>query len=256
MRMRTFWALLHRDLLVAIRDFYSFLIRTLIQPLLLVFIFGNVLPRLSLVSSSMTTVLFPGILGMSMMFAGMQSVMFPLIFDFGWTKEIEDRLLAPIGVKAVAMEKIVMGTIQAITTGIAIFPLAIWAMHGKIGFSVQHPLLLAVIVLLVGTVSAALGLFLGTAVAGERIGLVMSAIIAPLIMFGCIYYPWAFLDRIPWFQKVVLFNPLVYMNEGLRASLTPAIPHMPIALIIFALAAFSVLFIYFGLQKFDRKAID
>jgi len=37
----------------------------------------------------------------------------------------------------------------------------------------------------------------------------------------------------------VLFNPIVYMSEGLRASVTPGITHMPWWAILIALVLFT-----------------
>ena len=37
---------------------------------------------------------------------------------------------------------------------------------------------------------SALGLLLGTGIAPQQIGLMFSVIVAPMIFFGCTYYPW------------------------------------------------------------------
>ena len=86
--------------------------------------------------------------------------------------------------------------------------------------------------------------------------LVLSAGFGPMIFFGCAYYPWAALSVLPWFQKFVLVNPLVYASEGFRAALTPQLPHMPLSLIFGGLAGFCVLFTYFGLRQFERRSLD
>ena len=44
-----------------------------------------------------------------------------------------------------------------------------------------------------------------------------SILVVPITFLGCVYYPWAYLDKIRWLQVAVLFNPIVYMSEGLRA---------------------------------------
>ena len=62
----------------------------------------------------------------------------------------------------------------------------------------------------------------------RRISLLFAVVVIPVTFLGCVYYPWAELRSIRWLQVVVLLNPLVYMSEGLRASLTPALPHMPV----------------------------
>ena len=44
--------------------------------------------------------------------------------EFGYTGEIEDRVMAPMPVWGVAVEKIVAGAVQALIAGLVVFPLA------------------------------------------------------------------------------------------------------------------------------------
>lgn len=253
MNWRTFVALLHRDLVVSVRDLFSFLVRTLVQPAFLVIILGNVMPRLQLVAPDLTTIMLPGMIALSMLFAGMQAVAMPLIIEFGYTKEIEDRLLAPIGIRTLAVEKIVVGALQAILAGIAILPLGVYLVYGEVRLDFSHPVILITIVIAISIVSASFGLFLGALIDPQKIGLMMSAIVAPILFFGCTYYPWRGLEAVPWLQKVVLVNPLVYASEGLRAALTPQVPHMSLAGIYLGLAASMALFLIVGIQAFCRR---
>ena len=55
------------------------------------------------------SMLLPGIMAISMVLAGVQAVAMPLITEFQFTREIEDRLLAPIETGWLAVEKIVGG---------------------------------------------------------------------------------------------------------------------------------------------------
>jgi ABC-2 type transport system permease protein len=77
-----------------------------------------------------------------------------------------------------------------------------------------------------------------------------------MIMFGCTYYPWAGLSHVPVMKYLVLINPLVYVSEGMRAALTPAVPHMPVPLILGALVILTVLFMFMGLKAFDKRAMS
>src|ERR1700687_1655768 len=214
----TFIALLHRDLRVARRELQYFLLRVGLQPLLFTFIFGFVMPRWGIIQQGYTAMLLPGILGLSMTLSGMQSVALPLVIDFGWTKEIEDRLLAPISISAVALEKIFVGIIQSIIAGVIVLPLAWLIMGGGFSLQLAHPVLLIVVALLVSWLFAAFGLTIGTLADPQQIGLVFNVLIAPMIMFGCAYYPWAGLRVVPIVQKLVLINPMVYASEGFRAA--------------------------------------
>ncbi len=252
----TMLALLHRDLRVARRELQYFLLRVCLQPLLFTFIFGYVMPRLGIVSSSYTNFLLPGILALSMTLSSMQAVALPLVIDLGWTKEIEDRLLAPISIRGVAVEKILFGIIQAIVAGLFVFALA-WLMMGvKINLTLSQLLLLIAVALLTSWLFAAFGMVVGTIATPQQVGLIFNVLLAPMIFFGCVYYPWSSLHVLPWFQKLVLINPLVYASEGFRAALMSQLPHMANLLILSVLLGFSLLFTFLGMRQFERRALD
>ena len=82
-----------------------------------------------------------------------------------------------------------------------------------------------------------------------------SMVLTPMIFFGCTYYPWSALGSFPILQKVVLVNPLVYASEGLRGSLVPQFPHLPVVAVIVALLIFDAFFLLFGLRQFRKKAV-
>src|SRR5216117_82634 len=254
--MTTFIALLHRDLRVVRREILSFLLRVVLNPLLFTFIFGFVMPRLGIIQRGYTGMLLPGILGLSMTLSSMQAVALPLVIEFGWTKEIEDRLLAPISIAGVAFEKILMGLFQALVAGLVVLPIAWAIMEEGLNFTLAHPVLLVSVAFLTGWLFSAFGLVLGTITAPQQIGLVFNVLLGPMIFFGCAYYPWETLRVIPWLQKAVLINPLVYASEGFRAAVTAQLPHMPLWGVFGGLIGFSVLFTYLGLRNFERRAVD
>jgi ABC-2 type transport system permease protein len=57
-------------------------------------------------------------------------------------------------------------------------------------------------------------------------------------------------------QKAVLVNPLVYASEGLRATLVPQFPHLPLLVALAMLAVFNVLLFTAGLRWFYGKAVS
>ena len=127
-QLETFAAMLARDVRVLRRQFGQFLLRTIMQPLLFVFVFAYVFPKIgqgfsSDHGASFTTILVPGLIAVSINFQGIQSVAIPLVQEFSVSKEIEDRVLAPVPVWGVALEKIVAGAIQAIIAALVVFPI-------------------------------------------------------------------------------------------------------------------------------------
>ena len=254
-RSRVFLALLQRDLRVARKELPFFLIRTSLQPLLFIIVFGYLLPKMGFMAGSYTSALLPGILAVSLTFSSVQSVALPLVQDFGWTKEIEDRLLAPVPTRLIAAEKIVAGVIQGFIAAAFVMPIARLIMGPIAGLSLSNVPLVLLVVLLGATAFSSLGLLLGTAIEPQQIGLMFSVIIAPMIFFGCAYYPWAGLSTVPVMKYAVLVNPLVYVAEGLRAALTPSIEHMPLIASTAALVILSVLFWTLGIRAFEKRAI-
>ena len=250
-----FFALLRRDMRVARKELVFFLVRTTMQPLLFLIVFGYLLPKMSFVGKGYQTALLPGILAVSLSLSAIQSVALPMVQDFGWTKEIEDRLLAPVPTQLVAAEKIVAGVLQGIIAAAFVLPIARLVMGPipDLTFSRGGEVLL--IVLLGSLAFSSLGMWLGTAIAPQQIGLMFSVIIAPMLFFGCAYYPWRGLDVVPVMKWLVLVNPMVYVSEGMRGALTPAVPHMPLPIVAVALIIVASAFWTLGMRSFYKRAI-
>jgi ABC-2 type transport system permease protein len=264
-----FSALLLRDLTVLRKNIGVFIARTLIQPFLLVFVFLYVFPQIGEGVgagapgglSAFATILVAGIVGLSIMFQGIQAVALPLANEFGYTKEIEDRVLAPLPVSMVAIGKVVAGAIQGLIAAVIVFPIAA-VVHAKgvqPNLSVHWAELLTLIPLTC-IMTSALGLVLGTRISPRNIGLMFGFIVLPLTFLGGTYYPWVSLAAVkigpfPWLQALVCFNPLIYVTEGFRAALTTA-PHMELYVIYPVLIAFSALFIWAGIKGFYRRVLS
>ncbi|HSP14887.1 MAG TPA: ABC transporter permease [Thermoanaerobaculia bacterium] len=254
--LRIFWAILMRDVTVARREIVSFLVRTALQPILFTIVFGFLLPKMQIIPHGYTTMMLPGIVALSLTLSAVQSVALPMVAEFGYTKEIEDRLLAPIPTPLVAIEKVVAGTIQGLIAAAFVLPMSRLIIGPVPGMTFRNAPMLLLITILGGAAFSALGLFFGTAIAPQQIGLMFSVFIAPMIMFGCAYYPWRGLDAIPAMKYAVLINPLVYASEGMRATLTPSVPHMHLGAIVAALVILTAIFTWLGLRAFMKRAIS
>ena len=252
---RVFGALLRRDVKAAARELPFFLVRTVLQPILFVVVFGFLMPKMGFVSGNYAAALLPGILAISMTLSSIQAVALPMVADFGWTKEIEDRLLAPAPIRLVAVEKMVAGLIQGVIAAAFILPVARLIMGPIPSLSLSHAGEIAAVSVLGAAAFSAMGLLMGTAINPQQIGLMFSVIIAPMIFLGCAYYPWQGLSTVPALKYAVLVNPLVYVSEGLRGALTPSLPHMNMVAVLAALAVMTVGFGVLGLRSFERRAL-
>jgi ABC-2 type transport system permease protein len=255
MNWKTFRAMLARDGHVARRNLVPMLLQNLLQPLLFVFIFGRVMTASGFMPMAYKNLLLPGIMAISMVLSGIQAVAMPLITEFQFSREIEDRLLAPMEIGWLAVEKVAAGMIQALAAGLVVIPAAWLLMGSGVTLRVQ-PFQFAAVCFLVALLSAAGGLTLGCTIGQTQIGLMFSLVLAPMMMFGCAYYPWSALAVFPALQIAVLINPLVYASEGLRGSLAPQFPHISFAVVLGALLAIDAVLLAAGLNRFRSKAIS
>ena len=253
-----FGALLLRDLVVLRKTLREFIPRTILQPLLLVFVFTYVFPKIGqgvggADASAFSTLLVAGVVGISILMQGIQSVSLPMVNEFGYTREIEDRVLAPMPVALVAIEKAMWGALSGAFSALLVFPIASVVPATPVHLDVDWPVLLT-LTPIACYMCGALGLTFGTRFDPRTVPLLFGIIVIPLTFLGCVYYSWSSLEAIRWLQIAVLVNPLVYMCEGFRAALT-ASPHMSLWAVYSALIGFSALFTWLGIGGFKRRVL-
>jgi ABC-2 type transport system permease protein len=265
--LRVLSALYLRDIWVLRKDLGQFFVRVVMQPLLFTFVFAYVFPKIGqgigpvhegAHGPSFATILVPGLIAVTITFQGIQAVALPLVQEFSYSKEIEDRVLAPAPVWTVGVAKILSGATQSMIAAAIVFPvvLLVHARGQAPSVSIHAPALFAFVLIFASLLGSAFGLLIGTTFEPRKVPLIFSVVLLPLTFLGCIYYPWATLGPIPWLKYLVLVNPLVYMSEGLRAALTPTLPHMPVWGFTFALIAGVVGLTWASLQTFHRRVVD
>lgn len=260
-------ALIIRDLVVLKKNFAVFVARTLIQPFLLVFVFLYVFPLIgqgigggAASESDFATVLVPGVVAVSIMFQGIQAVAIPMAAEFGFTREIEDRVQAPCPIWLVAVAKVLSGAVQGVIVAVLVFPMAavVHAEGVTADYSVNWLVLLTLIPIAC-VAMASLGLVLGTSFEARNIGAMFGFVVLPFTFLGGTYYQWTQLSSIEvggfaWLQALTLLNPLIYATEGMRAALT-SLSHLPLYVIYPVLLGFCAVFLTLGLRNFRRRVL-
>lgn len=255
--LRVILAIFRRDIVVTGRDLWIFLAQVLLQPLATLFIFGKILPGIGMASPEYAKILMPGMVVLTIVITALESMAMPLVIEFGWTKEIEDRLLAPVPVAWVAVQKVLFAAARGLVAGAVIFPLGILIVGSQAVHLTLHNLgpvvFYSVAAALVGAV---IGLTLGTLVNPQQINMMFALILTPMLFTGCTQYPWAELSHLRWFQILTLFNPMTYASEGMRAAMVPRLPHMDPLYAVLALIASVGIFSVLGIRGFLRRSID
>jgi ABC-2 type transport system permease protein len=255
-----FRSLILRDLVVLRKTLKEFIPRTILQPLLLVFVFTYVFPKIGQgvggteAAAGFSTLLVAGVVGIAILMQGIQSVSLPMVQEFGYTREIEDRVLAPMPVWLVAIQKAIWGALSGLFSALLVFPIAAIVPATPVSLDINWWVLLT-LAPLACYMCGALGLTFGTRFDPRTVPLLFGIIVIPLTFLGCVYYSWSSLEAIRWLQILVLANPLVYMCEGFRAALTTS-SHMSLWAVYGALLAFSALFTWLGITGFKRRVLS
>ena len=109
--------------------------QALLQPIFFLFVFGRVLPEIGAAQGSYGTQLLPGVIALTLVLTALQNVALPLVIEFSFTKEIEDRLLAPLPVAMVAIQKMLIAALRGIVGGVLIIPLGELILPGGVDLS-------------------------------------------------------------------------------------------------------------------------
>ena len=270
--IRTFNAMMAREFRVLRRNAIATFTRAVMQPLLFVFVFAYVFPKIgggfalsggaatarTAGSINFATILVPGLMASMLLMQGIMAVTFPLVMEFSWQRTIEDRALAPVPIQVLAIQKIVAGAIQSFIGAVIVFPIVLFV-HAAGQAPHVHVTNWALFVFILAAASlltASLGLLLGTIMDPRKMQMLFAVILLPATMLGCVYYPWSALHHIRWLQIAVLINPMVYMSEGLRAVLTPVLGHMPMWGVLVALVGGTVVFTYLGTRSFTKRVLN
>ncbi|MDF3298816.1 ABC transporter permease [Streptomyces tropicalis] len=263
-------ALVQRDLTVLRKNFGEFVGRTVMQPFLLVFVFLYVFPSIGQGvgssggahgESAFATVLVPGVVAIAIMFQGIQSVAIQMSQEFGFTREIEDRVQAPCPLWLVAVARVLSGAAQGLTSAVIVLPIAAVVHAPGVHPDLSIHWWIAVTLIPLSCVAmTSLGLFLGTSFEPRNIGVMFGFVILPLVFLGGTYYQWTRLSTLevggfPWLQALVLLNPLIYISEGMRAAFTD-ISHMHLWIIYPVLSLFCVIFLGLGLRNFRHRVLS
>jgi ABC-2 type transport system permease protein len=154
----------------------------------------------------------PGLVMLSLLTQSISNASFGIYFP-RFTGTIYELLSAPVSyleivvsyVGAAATKSIILGVIILLTA--ALF----------VPFSIAHPGWMVLFLVLTAVTFSLLGFIIGIWADGfEKLTLVPLLIVTPLTFLGGSFYSIAMLP--PFWQKVTLFNPVVYLVSGFRWS--------------------------------------
>ena len=120
-----FLALCRRDLHVFLRvEPLDFIAQALLSPVFMLLVFGRILPAVGAADASYADDLLPGVLAITLVLTALQGAATPLISELAVTRDLDDRLLSPIPVWSVAVQKLFVASVRGSVAAIAVLPAA------------------------------------------------------------------------------------------------------------------------------------
>jgi ABC-2 type transport system permease protein len=252
---QAFLAMCRRDLHVFLRvEPLDFVAQALLSPVFMLLVCGRILPAVGAADAGYADDLLPGVLAITLVLTALQGTATPLISELAVTRDLDDRLLAPIPVWGVAVQKLFVASVRGSVAAIAVLPAAALILPGGRDAAAIAPAELILVMPGGALIGAALGLVMGTVVPAHRITLVFATVLTPLMFSGATFVSYATLHEIPWFQAVALANPVSYVSEAVRAATTTG-PHLGTAYILLGLCVSIAIFGAWGLHGFQRRAL-
>lgn len=199
----------------------SRLIATVVQPLFFLLIIGGgfrgaILPGMT--TDNYVQFIAPGIVAMSILFSSMYTGV-SVLWDrkFGFLQEI---LVAPVNRFTIIFGRTIGGATTTLIQGSIVLIIAL-ALGVSIA-SIPGLLLAIVFMILIGFTSVGFGLIMASKIEDfEGFQIIMTLIIMPLFFISTALFPIATNPNLPDFARKLSFaNPLFYMVDGLRGSLT------------------------------------
>jgi len=196
----------------------SRVLSTIVQPLffLLILGFGFNIALFPGMQGSYINFLAPGIIAMAILFSSMFTGVSVL-----WDKQsgfLQEVLVAPVSRLSIVIGRTLGGATIALFQGFIIMIIAL--LLGVPIIDIQGLLLTIVIMVLLSFTAVGFGLIIASKMRDfEGFQSLMSLILMPLLFLSSAFYPIS--DSLPgWLEVLSYCNPLFYMIDGIRGSLT------------------------------------
>jgi len=189
----------------------------IIQPIFFLVILGSGFSKASIGTvqeGEYINFLAPGIVTMAILFSSMFTGI-SVLWDrqFGFLQEV---LVAPISRFSIILGRTLGGATTALIQGFIILGISL-ALGIKIS-SIFGLLLTIVFMIMVAFTAVGFGLVIASRMENfQGFQIIMNLIIMPLLFLSSAFFP---VNTIPQMQTIAHFNPMFYMVDGLRGSLT------------------------------------
>jgi ABC-2 type transport system permease protein len=236
MNLTAIWAIYRHEMARFFRTLGQSFISPVISTSLYFVVFGTAIgSRIQEVDGvSYGAFIVPGLIMLSVMMQGLSNASFGIYFP-KFIGTIYELLSAPINFLEIVVGFVGAAATKALFIGVVI--LGTSALF--VDLSIQHPVAMVSFLVLTCTSFALMGFIIGIwAKNFEQLQLVPMLVVTPLVFLGGAFYSISMLP--PIWQKITLFNPVVYLISGFRWSFFGE-ADVPVGISLMAIGGFTLL---------------
>ena len=186
----------------------------------------------------------PGLVMLSLLSESISNASFGIYLP-KWSGTIYELLSAPVGPLEVIVGYVGAAATKSIMLGVLILATA----RVFVPFEIQHPIWMITFLILTSTTFSMFGFIIGLwADSFQKLQTIPLMVVTPLTFLGGAFYSIHMLP--PFWQKVTLFNPVVYLISGMRWSFYGS---SDVDVVVSAAATFGFLLVCVGIIAYIFK---
>lgn len=236
MNLTAVWAIYQREMVRFFRTLGQSFISPVISTSLYFVVFGTAIgSRIETVDGiSYGAFIVPGLIMLSVMMQAISNASFGIYFP-KFIGTINELLSAPVNFLEIVLGFVGAAATKALFIGVVILVTASFF----VDLTIQHPIAMVSFLVLTCVSFSLMGFIIGIwAKNFEQLQLVPMLIVTPLVFLGGSFYSITMLPTI--WQKITLFNPVVYLISGFRWSFFGQ-ADVPVGISLVAIGGFTAL---------------
>ena len=212
MNLRAVWAIYRMEMARAFRTVLQSIVSPVISTSLYFVVFGSAIgSRITEIDGiSYGAFIVPGLIMLSLLTQSISNASFAIYFP-KFVGSIYELLSAPVSYLEIVIAYVGGAATKSIILGLIILATA----SLFVPLTILHPFWMVAFLVLTAVTFSLFGFIIGVWADGfEKLQIVPMLIVTPLTFLGGSFYSISMLP--PLWQKITLFNPVVYLNSGFR----------------------------------------
>lgn len=251
-QLRTFWALVQRDMAVFWPHWKGRFVNSLIWSGLMLLVFEYIMPQMGLEGAG-PFMAASAIASLGFFEVAENATKF--IADLEGNRSISYYLTLPVSQAMVFVRLAFSNALQAMSLSLFLLPIYKLILWNSFSFAQFSIIKFSLIFIVNNIFFGFFSLYLASVIESmEKVNNMWTRIIYPLWWLGCFQFSWATLDKaVPYISKLSLLNPMTYVMEGMRAAILGQSDYLNFWYCLPMMMIFTVIIGLVGIRKLKQR---